>query len=404
MRKGRQVQRRVEVTVVAASVVVLTGVQGISPALPGLQDSLGLDDAGVSLIMLVYVVAAAVASFPSGVLANRFGTRAVLAWALTLFGTGGVMLALEGSFPVLLVVRTVQGAAFGAVLALTIAALADASGRAELARTQSRRVVAMSLGESVLPVVAGVLIVLAGEFSVFWLQALALPAAVACAAALPARGAVPRASGASAGSALKALRTPFAGAVQAPGFVRFFLKFAVLTYFPLFAGRDHGMSAAAVGLVVGAAGLLATVSAAATPRILRRLSIPACTVVALLLSGAPLVLVVVAPGAGWLTVLLLLWGVGDGIIAVLNNVTASLAAPPDARSAFIGLTGTIRNVGKLTAPGVGALASGFLSVGGTIAMIGGASLLALAAVPFIAAGLAGRPGGDSESPPGREGR
>ena len=81
---------RPELAAASAGAVVLTGVQGIVPALPDLQRDLQLSDTGVSIMMLGYLLAAMISAFPAGVLADRFGNRAVMVTSLLVFAAAGV--------------------------------------------------------------------------------------------------------------------------------------------------------------------------------------------------------------------------------------------------------------------------------------------------------------------------
>jgi MFS family permease len=218
------------------------------------------------------------------------------------------------------------------------------------------------------------------------LQLLALPAALLCwfcLAHVESERSVSAPAGPSTRAALSATASLTGLAVQAPGFLRFFLKFALLTYFPIVAVRDHGMNAAGVGLAVGLAALFAVAAAAATPLALRVLGPIGCTALAVILAAGPLVAFPFVPGAVVLTIALVAAGVGDGMLGVLNNIVASIAAPPGARSAYLGITGTIRNLGKLFAPvAAGALAAA-LPLAGALAVLGGVGLLVLGALPRI---------------------
>ena len=47
---------------------------------------------------------------------------------------------------------------------------------------------------------------------------------------------------------------------------------------------------------------------------------------------------------------LLLFGIQDGVYGVAHNVLVTELAPAEARASYIGVTGTVRNIGKFTAP------------------------------------------------------
>ncbi len=372
-----------------ASVVVLTGVQGMSPALPQIQAAFGLDDARVSLLTVGYLLCAAFVAAPLAALADRFGERAVLVSALLVFGLAGGATALSSNFAMLVAARAVQGAAFGVVLAVTVAVTGRGADRDGLARAQSTRVVAMSSAEVVLPVAVGAVLLISDWRAASAAQLVAVGVAIVCAVAMPA-GSAARARPVTARhgltSALAALRTPFGAAVQAPGFARFLFKYAVLTYVPILAADQFAMSPLAIGTALGASALMSVLAAAVTPAVLRCTSIARATLAGLLLDGLTLGMLPIAPASGWLIALLIVAGAGDGVLGVLNNVSASLAAPADGRSAYFGLTGSIRNLGKFSAPAVVGGVALLAPVGAGLAVAAALGLAATGSVPVIARG------------------
>lgn len=409
--------RRVEIAVTAAATVSLTGVQGVAPALPALQAELGITAAEISLVTIAYVLAAALIAFPVSAFGDRFGERPVIAAALAVFGLCGPAVFLVDALVPFVVLRFVQGAAFGVVLSLSIAAVSHSTDAVELARSQRTRLVAMAAGEVVFPIVSGAVLVFASWQWVFALQAAALPVAMLCWWALPAGrpSPVPGRSdaphGGFAGAALGALGTPFGAAVQVPGFVRFFVKFTILSYVPLLAADAFGMTPLQIAFMIGGSAFVAASVAIFVPWLLRRSSVGGLTFFALVLAALPIALLpatgfVGAAGAALLAALVVTSGLGDGLLGVLNNVSASLAAPPGARSAFLGATGSIRNLGKLVAPALLGALTVVMPIGGAIAVVGALGLASTLSVPAISRGVrdAASTAPDSATPPGERRR
>jgi len=353
------------------------------PALPDLQRDLGVDDSTLSLVMLVYVLAGMAVAFPVGVVADRLGSRRVMVVALTAFGIVAALVALWPSLGMLVAGRIVQGACFGIVLSLSVSILAESVSRARQATAQSRRVVIMSSTEAALPLVAGLTTVAGGWQASYLLGLLALPVAVFCGVFLPPpqREVESRTIGSTGRSALGAVFTVRGIGVQVPGFARFFLKFAGLTYFPLIADRAAGMDAAATGLVISAAAILGIVAAALVPPLLRHWGIGLVLSASIVLAAGPFVAIPWVSSAPLLIAIVLLAGIGDAILGVANNIVASAAAPVGARGAFIGITATIRNAGKVAAPALVASVALALPLGSALAVAGIVGIAALAGVP-----------------------
>ncbi len=395
---------RPELAAATAGAVVLTGVQGIVPALPELQRALGLDDAAVSLVMLVYVLAGALSAIPAGALADRIGARPVMVAALIAFGLVSIAPVVVPETWMLVLARTVQGASFGVVLSLSVSVLADSVDRDRQAEAQSRRVVVMSSTEAALPLVAGLLVVAAGWQSALLLGALALPAAALCWWGLP-RGTPARTlSGrASFDLALRAATSRDGLGVQGLGFVRFLLKFAALSFLPILADRA-GLGAAAIGLAFSAGAVLGIGMAALAPALLRRTGLPSVLVGSVLLAAAPFTAAPLASNASTLAVVLVvvivvISSVGDAVLGVATNVVAAAAAPAGARGAFIGITSAVRNTGKVMAPALVAVLVLAFPLAFSVAGLGVIGLAALAVVPRAvrAANPPQQPPGESDS-------
>jgi len=372
-----------------ASVVVLTGVQGIAPALPEIRDAFGLDDSGTSLLTVGYLMAAALLAAPVAALADKLGERRVLVTALLVFGGAGAVVSFSTGFAVLVAARTVQGAAFGVVMAVTVGLTGKGRDTVSLARAQSVRVIALALAEVVLPLAAGALLAIASWRFATAMQLIALPVAVLCALAVPGRAKMPDGEDTAQRGlrpAVAALRTPFGFAVQVPGFSRFLLKFALLTYWPLLAADVYGMSAWTIGVVLSVTAVASIVAAGLAPMMIGRRHTAFVTLIGLLLAAIPLVLMPAAPSTILLCALVVTCGLGDGLLGVANNVSASMAAPQSGRSAFFGITGSIRNLGKFSALAVIGGVTAVAPLGAALALVGVLGLASTGIVPIMIRG------------------
>ncbi|PRB18415.1 MFS transporter [Microbacterium sp. MYb62] len=378
---------RADLTAALAAAVVLTGVQGFAPALPLMRVQLGLSDLEISLLIVGYLLPGALCAFPIGIVADRAGLARTVSGALIVFGICGVLAYFWHDLGSLLAIRAVQGAMFGGVLALTIIATGAAGDTQRITSAQSRRVVIMTCAEGVAPLAAGIVLVNLSWNSVFLLQAVALPVAVLCCRMLPKSvpGARRRVSTAEIVRASRRAVFSFAGAaVQAPGFLRFFLKYALLTFVPLLAATTYGLDPLEIGVMLALASLAGACMAAAAPWFARGTSVGTLLGISLTLTALPIVLVPVAGPVGVLALLVVLTGAGDGLLAVVNNVVVTRLAPGDGKAAFIGLTGGIRSAGKLSAPLVAGLLAEAIPLGLTLASLGVLGLTAIAVVPTIA--------------------
>jgi MFS transporter, ACDE family, multidrug resistance protein len=249
----------------------------------------------------------------------------------------------------LLAIRFGQGIVFGALLSMTVGIIGAVAPTGPAAhRGQSRRIVAMAAGETLFPV-AGALMLPLGWYAPFGLQILALPLAIVAWFVLPDE-VRPSRRDVKEGSAESVWRAPAVVGVQLLGAARFVFKFAVLTYLPVLAVDQVGMSATLLGQLIGVSGALSVVAALLSGRLASRLRSSEMIAACLAVIAVSLVLVGAAGSAIVVAIGLLLYGAQDGVYGVAHNVLANEMSPTGARMAYVGLTGTVRNAGKFLAP------------------------------------------------------
>lgn len=357
-----------------ASAVVTSGVQGVAPAIPAIQAEFDLSAAQVALFTSVYLFPSMFSALLAGALADRIGTRPVFSGALALYGLGAVVLVLEPGLDVLLAVRFLQGAAFGAVLSMSVAIIGSVVPSGPLAaRAQGRRIIVMASAEAVLPAAAGAMLAIAW-FAPFALQLLALPVALLCWLVLPSVRPI-RKKG--AGGIRAVAGTPAFAGVQLLAALRFVFKFAILTYFPLLAVDEVGLSPAVLGIALGISSVVSAVTAWLTEKLAHRWSSAQLIAACLVALVASVVAMAFAVGPVLALLALLVYGVQDGVYGVAHNVLVTELAPAGARATYVGVTGTVRNVGKFTAPVIVGAATLVLTVSQSflvLAVIGVASL------------------------------
>jgi ACDE family multidrug resistance protein len=329
--------------------LLTSGMQGIVPAIPAIRDHFGLDNFQIGLITSVYLLPGVFSAFAAGLLTERIGERKIVVGGLTLFGLGGALLLVQHDLGTLLGVRFVQGIVFGALLSITVGIIGSVAPSGQAAhRGQSRRIVAMAAAETLFPILAGLMLALAW-YAPFSLQILTLPLAVVAWIVLP-DGAKRAARDTKDAPAVSVWKAPAIVGVQVLAAARFIFKFAVLTYAPILAVDQVGMSAAVLGWVVGASGALATVTALLSERLAARLRSSEMILACMVVIGVSLVLIGCASAAAVVAIGLLLYGVQDGFYGVAHNVLVNEMAPAGARMAYVGLTGTVRNIGKFVSP------------------------------------------------------
>ncbi|MBM2806202.1 MAG: transporter, partial [Deltaproteobacteria bacterium] len=235
--------------VYATSVALMMGVNFIQPALPALTLAFHVSDAELSWVMTVFTAPAIFLSPVFGVIADRHGRRLLLAFGMFAFGLFGAAMAFAPNYTWLLVFRALQGVGFSAVIPLTIVLIGDLLEGDKEIGGQGFKVFLDRIGYLVFPPLGGLLATIAW-FWPFIFYLLTIPVGVAALAWMPeTKGKSSQRTMTYLGDMLRLARHPRLVIAFSAGFLRFFLDYGFLTYFPLFLVRTHGISMATAGLL-----------------------------------------------------------------------------------------------------------------------------------------------------------
>lgn len=106
----------------------------ITPAIPLIAGSFGIDPVGVSVAISAYLVTVAVLIPASGWMADRFGPRPVFASAIAIFTLASIGCAASVSLPMLVAMRVLQGVGGAMMVPVGRLAVLRFSGKANLVR------------------------------------------------------------------------------------------------------------------------------------------------------------------------------------------------------------------------------------------------------------------------------
>lgn len=327
-------------------------------ALPYISESLLVSDSQIGLVMTVYFVASGTTLFFVGTLADMFGRRTVVLPSLLVFGVASTAVLFVDSFVVLLGLRMLQGAAFPAITPLSTALIGDIYSGPAGTTAQGMKSSAAGIAGLLGPVLAGLLAVLGWQYP-FLLGALAFPTFLLVYRFLPESS--PRFTEATTrsvrqrfGTHLRQTRREFGdGSLKLLFLIAmlgFGLRNAYVTFLPLFAARELGAGAVAIGI------LLAIVSAGKIPvaplagRVVayasRRLALIAVFSV---IAGAAIVLPF-APTIVVVGLLVATHSLADGLFTPILNDSVVSIADDDRRSSVVTVNSIFKNIGSATAP------------------------------------------------------
>ncbi|UPT61932.1 MAG: multidrug effflux MFS transporter [Hyphomonadaceae bacterium JAD_PAG50586_4] len=108
------------------------------PALPDIGRAFNLaNDNDRQLVIVAYVALFGVAQLVYGPLADRFGRRSVLLWALAIFSAGTLLSIIAPTFELFLAARALQGVGAAAIRVISIAVVRDLTEGRRMAQIMS---------------------------------------------------------------------------------------------------------------------------------------------------------------------------------------------------------------------------------------------------------------------------
>ena len=369
----------------AVSVTGVTGNSLIAPAIPDVLDDLGRSDASAGLLIASVSLPGIVMAPVIGLLADRFGRRAVLVPCLLLFGIGGLVASVAPTFATIVAARFVMGFGAAGLVNLAVVLIGDHFDGSQRTTLLGRNAAMLTAGLAVLPLMSGGVTEWVG-----WRWAV-LPNSLGIVMALvawrvlpprgPAHGATVRAQLGGLGSVL---RRPQLVAVYVSGTLIFFVIFgAFLTVMPIHLEEDIGFGAGLRGVMIGLPAVASSIAGFNLGRIRARTGARGVLLASGIAWVGAFAILAASPLVGLLVVGCLLYGAGEGaLIPTLQDVAISNA--PDAHrgavvAMWVGFARRGQTVGPLTAAWfAGATSSATALAGFAVLSAGITAMLAVA--------------------------
>ncbi|MGH7853990.1 MAG: MFS transporter [Candidatus Binatia bacterium] len=338
--------------VYAASIALMTGVNFIQPALPALTDPFQVSDAQLSWMMTVFTAPAIVLSPIFGVIADLYGRRLLLAVGMIAFGIFGTAMAFAPSYGWLLFFRTLQGVGFSAVIPLTIVLIGDLLEGDNEISGQGLKVFLDRIGYLIFPPLGGLLAMIAWYWP-FLFYILTIPVGLAAWLWMPeTKGKSNGRASTYLGDVLRLTRHPRLLIAFSAGFLRFFLDYGFLTYFPLFLVRTHGISTATAGLLYVFFSIGAMITSSQAGRIAAGRDKANILFLAFVVSGAAVVVVPFVPGVWLVGGALFFYGLANGVISPMQKSLLTQNAPAELRGGIVSFDRLIQQVSKTTSTSI----------------------------------------------------
>ncbi|MFE3519161.1 MFS transporter [Streptomyces sp. NPDC059166] len=134
----------------------------INLALPHIGTEFGVDRTQQGMILSAFFLAYAACQIPGGLLADRFGSKRILLWAMLVWSVFTALTGTAWSFAALVVIRVLFGAGQGIFPAAAMKAVAERTGPAERMTASGWISSSNAFGAVVAPLIAGPVIALWG--------------------------------------------------------------------------------------------------------------------------------------------------------------------------------------------------------------------------------------------------
>lgn len=368
----------------SAAAGLTLGLLAIIPAMPKIQEALGIPTSQIGWFAAAYLVPAVVLTIPAGLLAARLHPSVLFAPALILYALAGMAQAAFDSYEPILALRVVQGMCVALAMPMTITIIADVFEQGRQIRALSIRQICLTLSGVAWPLVGTTLATIAWQ-APFLAQGLLLPVGLVLLFRPPptvgigrSRTPIHRHVIGQLGHDAQAIR------VMLLNFARYFFLFVVVTYVPVLLVIDEGHSLAQAGVLIASLSAASAVASERMEWIVAQVRPGTTAVAACLLIGVGLAVLGATASKWWVGfAAALVIGIGDGILGVLADSYTARLWQAEMRRAMAATVQTFRNAGKLLGPLavtalllVGSLPAAFAIVG-VLAMVVAVALIPL---------------------------
>ncbi len=340
--------------VYSTALMSVMGVASILPVLPAMARDLGIDAAHLGLLVYSFTLPGIILAPVGGILADKWGRKAVLVPCLMLFALGGLCASLCTQAISVLLWRMVQGcgAACLGVLYTTIVGdnYADDNERLVI---MGRAATVLSLGAAIFPALGGIL----GEWGWRWalrLSVLALPVAfIAYMTPLPqpsAMGSMAHYARRMKGIILKR-NTLFHFGLTLCAFC--ILYGPLVTYFPLMSHIFYEASPTHIGLLFAISSVGTAIATLFLGSLTRCFSQRRTVRAGIGFFACAMILLVFwqKEYAFWLLALpIACYGIGQGLTYPTVMSSLSSLAPPSGRGVLMAVNGTTLRLAQSVAP------------------------------------------------------
>lgn len=330
---------------------VVMGVSSILPVLPSAGRSLHIPMSEIGLLLTSFTFPGIFLTPLAGILADRYGRKAVLIPALVLFGLAGFSCSLTTNYQTILFLRVLQGIGAAPISLLYTTITGDLYTGRERLKIMGYNATVLSLGTALFPFIGGVLGELGWQYP-FMLPILALPLALLCALHLDLPN--PKSTETISGYFRKTAQI-ISSRKALILFGMTLCTFAILygpiiTYVPILADNAFNASPSQIGLLFGVSSLFTGIAASQLGRLRRFISVRYMLCFAAVFFFAAMATMPLPNNFWMLAIPIGFFGMGQGLS--FPNLAAKLTgiASMEKRGAVMAVNGSVLRIAQTISP------------------------------------------------------
>jgi MFS transporter, ACDE family, multidrug resistance protein len=335
----------------SVTLLAIMGVSSLTPAFPLIIDQFNIQPRQVGYLITVFTFPGILLAPVMGVLADRYGRKAILLPSIFMFGLGGFLCTFAETYYMLLIFRFIQGLGAASLGMINVTLIGDLYSDHRRATAMGYNASVLSLGTASYPAIGGALATI-GWFFPFYLPLLAIPVGFFVTFSLKNPGVAGK----------RDLKTYFRKAWKTINvkavwglFLITILLFIILygsylTFFPLLLEQEFAAGSLTIGLVMSAMSVTTALISSQLGRL--RKMFPARSILILSIFSYLLALLVIAYAGSWWMIGLgvFIFGLGHGL--VIPNVQTMLVgyASIHERAIFMAFNSMVLRVGQTLGP------------------------------------------------------
>jgi MFS transporter, ACDE family, multidrug resistance protein len=355
------------------------GVASLTPAFPGVITHFGIAPQQVGWLIAAFTLPGIGMTPVTGILADRYGRRAVLVPSLVLFAIAGSACFFAGDFFMLIALRFFQGLGASCLGTLNVTMVGDFYENKDRQTAMGYNAGVLSLGTAFYPLIGGLLASAGWQFP-FLLPLLAIPAAIWLWLNLPAHRTTPQQISTYILNVWKRINRQEVWLLFSVTFLIFIVLYgSLLTYVPILMKQRMNAGPQEIGMMMALMSLVTATVASQSGRISTRITSTSQMMISLGFYFVAILLYLKSHSLGFLVIPSFLFGMGHGLIlpCIQNKLVSH--APLQERAAFMSANSVLTRSGQTLGPLFAGL--GYTVAGLTGVLLSGAVvILAMSAI------------------------